>query len=109
MQTTKTSVECLQNLFDEAWDRIVAGKRPSGVFCDPDCKINDDEFWTLYMNSLDCLLIDEEDLLENFDEMVNFGYSVRESVCLKNPCNKEGFILVDKELAERILVLGTLA
>lgn len=109
MEKTRKNVEQLQSLFDDAWDRIVAGKMPAGVSCGPDYKPSDEEFWTLYMNSLDCLLVDEEDLLENFDEMVNFGSSLRDSVCLKNPCNTEGFILVDKELAERILVLGALA
>lgn len=109
MEATRKNVERLQSLFDDAWDRIVAGERSVGVSCGPDYKPNDEEFWTLYMNSLDCLILDEEDLLENFDEMVNFGSSVRERVCLKNPCNTEGFILVDKGLAEKILVLGALA
>lgn len=109
MEVTMKTVQKLQVAFNEAWLRIHTGNRPVGVSCSPDYHPNDSEFWTLYMNYLDCILIDDEDLLENFPEMVNFGFAVKERVCLTDPCNEGGFILVDKGLAEKALVLGTLA
>jgi hypothetical protein len=109
MNNTFNSVEKLQTIFHEAWTRIRAGNRPVCVSCDPSHNTNNGEFWTMYMNFLDVLIVDEDDLLESFDDMVNFGYAVRDSVCLRNPCNIQGFLLVDRELAEKCLVLGTLA
>jgi hypothetical protein len=109
MKTTMQSVEKLQTMFHEAWARVRKGNRPACVSCSPDYVPSDEEFWVMYMNFLDVLVVDEDDLLETFDEMVNYGVSLRESVCLRNPCNVRGFLLVGKELAEKCLVLGTLA
>lgn len=110
MEVTLVTVRKLQILFDEAWGRIRSGSRPASVDCTPiSTPMPDGDFWTVYMNFLDCLLVDEEDLLENFDDMVNFGKSVKESVCLKDPCSDGAFIFVPKEFAEKVLVLGALA
>jgi hypothetical protein len=109
MNNTVKSVEKIQTMFHEAWTRIRTGNRPVCVSCDPSRTPDDEEFWVMYMNSLDVLVVDEDDLLESFEDMVNFGSSVRDSVCLRNPCNTRGFLLVGKELAEKCLVLGTLA
>jgi hypothetical protein len=109
MNNTVKSVEKLQEIFYDAWLRIKKGNRPVCVSCDPSRTPDDEEFWTMYMNFLDVLVVDEDDLLESFDDMVNFGFSVKESVCVRNPCNVRGFLLVDRELAEKCLVLGVLA
>lgn len=107
MEVTLVNLRKLQIAFEDSWKRIRNGNRPICVNCDPDLHPTDSEFWTLYVNFLDCLMIEKEDLLENFDEMVNFGSS-KESVCIKDPCNQGDFILVPKSLAEKTLVLGTL-
>lgn len=110
MEVTLVNVRKLQIAFDEAWGRIRSGNRPVCVDCTPvSTPMPDGDFWTIYMNFLDCLMVDEEDLTDNFDDMVNFGKAVKESVCLKDPCNHGTFILVPKEFAEKVLVLGTLA
>jgi hypothetical protein len=109
MEVNFESVEKLQAIFGDAWSRIKEGNRPECASCGAYAGYDDDEFWTVYMNSLDVLIVDEDDLLENFDDMVNFGSAVRNSVCLRNPCNAMGFLLVDRELAHKSLVLGTLA
>ena len=109
MKNTEKSVEKLQEIFRDAWLRIREGNRPVCISCSPDHLPSDEEFWVMYMNFLDVLVVDEDDLLESFDDMVNFGSSVKESVCLRNPCNVRGFLLVGRELAEKCLVLGTLA
>jgi len=109
MEVTLVNIRKLQITFDEAWKRIREGYRPVCVECDPETAGGPDgDFWTVYMNHLDVLVIDEEDLLETFDDMVNFGSAVRNSVCLRNPCNADGFLLVDRELAHKSLVLGAL-
>jgi len=109
MKNTAKSVEKLQDIFYDAWFRIKEGNRPVCISCSPDHLPSDEEFWVMYMNFLDVLVVDEDDLLESFDDMVNFGSSVKESVCIRNPWNTRGFLLVGKELAEKCLVLGTLA
>lgn len=109
MEVTLVTVRKLQIAFDSAWKRIRGGHRPESVDLTPiSTPMPDGDFWTVYMNSLDCLLVDEEDLTENFDDMVNFGKAVKEGVCLKDPCSDGAFILVPKELAEKTLVLGDL-
>jgi len=110
MEVTLVNIRKLQIAFDEAWKRIREGHRPVCVECDPETAGGPDgDFWTVYMNFLDCLMIETEDLLENFDDMVNFGSSLKNGVCIKDPCNQGEFILVSKDFAEKILVLGSLA
>lgn len=109
MEITMVNVQKLQRAFDASWKRVESGDRPESILHTVRGPLFASDFWTCYMNSLDCLLVDREDLLENFDEMVNFGKSVKENVCLRNPCNEGDFILVPKDLAEKVLVLGALA
>ena len=107
MEVNLKSVEKLQKVFREAWSRISAGDRPECVECEPGQ--TPEWFWGLYMNHLDCLMVDQNDLLESFPDMVNFGVSVKESVCLLDPCFPGDYLLVPNGLAEKCLVLGTLA
>lgn len=109
MEVNYESIEKIQTMFREAWLRIKKGNRSVCVSCSPDHFPSDEEFWVMYMNFLDVLVVDEDDLLESFDEMVNHGVAVKERVCLRNPYNVRGFLLVGRELAEKCLVLGTLA
>ena len=109
MEVTVRTVQKVQRAFNDAWLRIHTGNRPVGVSCSPDYHPDDNEFWTMYMNYLDCILVTKDDLLEDFPEMVNFGFAVKEKICLTDPCNEGDFILVDRGLAEKALVLGTLA
>lgn len=109
MEITMKNVQKLQRAFYAAWERIRGGNRPVGVSCNPDYHPDDGEFWTIYMNYLDCILITKDDLLGDFPEMVNFGFAVKERICLEDPCNEGDFILVDQEVAEKALVLGALA
>lgn len=109
MEITVNLIDRMQEIFDEAWGRISSGNRPSCVPVGSEGQMSDGEFWVLYLNFLDCLAIDKEDLLENFDEMVNFGSAVKERVCLRDPCVQGDFILVGSSLVEKALVLGALA
>lgn len=109
MEVTLVSVRKLQIAFDNAWKKVSAGERPESVGLHTvDGPLPAVDFWTCYMNSLDCLVIDKDDLLENFDEMVNFGNAVKTSVCVKDPCYKGCYVLVPKDVAEKAVVLGGL-
>lgn len=76
MEITMKTVQKVQRAFNEAWVRIHTGNRPVGVSCSPDYHPDDNEFWTMYMNYLDCILVTKDDLMEEFPEMVNFGFAV---------------------------------
>jgi len=109
MKIEHHNVKRLQALFKEAWLRIKGGWRPDSLDLHTVGPLLDSDFWSVYMNFLDCLMIEREDLLENFDDMVNFGSAVKERICLKDPCLRGDYILVPWELAEKALVLGVLA
>jgi len=101
-------VERLQAFFKERYEWILAGNIPTCVDQEEDIRAGSEWHWTIFMNHFDCLVVDEGDLLESFQEMVNFGEAVRTHVCLRNPTG-DGFVLVPPELAERVLVMGGLA
>ena len=96
------SVKKLQRMFNERFKWVLAGGLPEG--CDGD--FSPEDKWTIHMNSFDCLVIDRDDLLESFADMVNFGNSIRTHVCLWNPANKEGFLLVPQDFNDKCLALG---
>lgn len=107
MEVTHDAVERLQGIFEESWRRVRDGERP--VDFSPSWFPEPCEVWTLFMNKHDVLIIDLEDLAENFGEMVNFGLAVKQSVCIHNPEDKASYLLVPPRLAEKCLVLGALA
>lgn len=66
-----------------------------------------DSRWCEYLNGLDCTVVTEDDILEDFESIVN--YSAQGRVCVS--MDDEGgklHILVPKGLAEKALVLGGL-
>lgn len=69
-----------------------------------------DEFWTEYMNSLDCILITDEDIKEDLEGIIN--NSSRGRVCIRmgeeDLCDEDLYILMPQELADKVLVLGGL-
>lgn len=64
-----------------------------------------DEYWAEYLNGLDCTVIDRDDILEDFESIVNSSAQGR--VCVYDK-NYKDYILVPKELAMKALVLGGL-
>jgi hypothetical protein len=61
--------------------------------------------WAEYLNGLDCTVIDRDDILEDFESIVNSSAQGR--VCVYDKTYKD-YILVPKELAMKALVLGGL-
>jgi len=100
-----SKVNELQGFFKERYSVIRAGCKPSSA---DEFHGDPDEIWTVFLNRLDCLIVDEDDLVESFPDMVNFGAAVKTHVCLNNPSGF-GFLLVPPELAEKALVMGGLA
>jgi hypothetical protein len=100
------SVQKLQGIFDARYRWLQEGGILECVGEGSPWGIEED--WTIYMNSLDCLVIDKEDLIESFIEMVNFGEAVKKCVCLLNPAKSVGWLLVHHELADKCLALGGL-
>jgi hypothetical protein len=67
----------------------------------------DEGFFSEYLNRLDCTVIDEDDVRQDFEDIVN--YSVQGKVCItcEDP-NARVYILMPKELAQKALVFGCL-
>ena len=61
--------------------------------------------WYNYLNGLDCTVIDKDDILEDFESIVNSSAQGR--VCVYDK-NYKNYILVPKELARKAVVLGGL-
>jgi hypothetical protein len=61
--------------------------------------------WYNYLNGLDCTVIDKDDILEDFESIVNSSAQGR--VCVYDK-NYKDYILVPKELARKAVVLGGL-
>lgn len=108
MQLDHKTVQKLDAIFRESWERVSSGAIP---VCVPpyDATPDPSEIWSNYMNSHDVTILEMEDLLESFSDMVNFGRLLRESVCILDPAEDKSFLLVPFDLAERCLVMGALA
>lgn len=111
MKTNHEIVDKVQRIFDEGWERVRRGAIPSCV--NPDDIMGgmsrEEWVWTVYMNNHDVIVITRDDLLDSFADMVNFGASLKDSVCLLNPAQEEEFLLVPNPLVEKCVALGALA
>lgn len=108
MKVTNENLDKLQAFFEERYNWVKAGNIPTCVDQEVDIRRGSEWIWTIFMNHFDCLIVNREDLVESFADMVNFGDAVKRCVCLNSP-DGDGFILVPPELAERVLVMGGLA
>lgn len=108
MEMNYKTIGKVEGVFRESWERVSSGAIP---VCVPpyDSKPNAQDIWVYYMNSHDVTIVDSQNLMESFADMVNFGHLVNESVCVLNPAEEGSFLLIPDELAERVLVMGTLA
>jgi hypothetical protein len=62
------------------------------------------EVWADYLNRMDCTYLDSD---EDMMSLVNEG-CFDGKVCIVDPLSKNDFILIPREFAEKILVLGGL-
>ena len=108
MELNYPTIGKVERIFGESWDRVANGAIP--VCVDPyDKRPKPEWVWLLYMNSHDVTVFTRDDLFLSFADMVNFGCSIRDRICILDPCEEGRFLLVPIELAERCLVMGTLA
>lgn len=66
-----------------------------------------DSEWIEYLNGLDCTVLDHEEILEDFEGIVNHSAQGRVCVSMMDEGNKI-HILMPMEVAERALALGGL-
>lgn len=89
----------------DLWDKI----RPKDW--GPDFQRSMEEAWCGYLNGLDLTILTHEDIRYDFESIVNHSAQGRVCVSIERPSNNENdaaFVLIPKELAERILILGYL-
>ena len=75
-----------------------------------------DEEWAEYLNGLDCTVLGEQEILDDFKNIVNHSAQGRICISLEEETKTFGggslqhgwYILVPKDLAEKALVLGAL-
>jgi hypothetical protein len=65
------------------------------------------EAWADYLNRLDCIYLDADEVNEDFEALVNDG-CFDGKFCIVDPFTMRDYILVPRQFAEKILVLGGL-
>jgi len=108
MEVNYPTIGKVERIFGESWDRVASGAIPVCVG-QYDKRPKPEWVWSLYMNSHDVFVITEDALSISFADMVNFGCLIKDRICILDPCEHDRFLLVPVELAERCLVMGTLA
>lgn len=71
------------------------------------------EQWADYLNKYDVTLIDSEELVDEFSDMMNTEmFFDKKWVCLEDPFwldrGRKNFILIEKSFAEKVVSLGGL-
>jgi hypothetical protein len=111
MKHNRDIVDRIKAIFDESWRKVSRGFFPPCLT--PEELIGDpsepDWVWIGFMERRDVLVITSDDLLESFPDMVNFGHSVKDSLCIVNPQDEDEFLLVPNDLVEKCLAMGGLA
>lgn len=100
----------LEKIRSELWDKL----KPIEHDREFDKALN--ARWVEYLNGIDCLLLDQDDIVEDFENLFNISAQLR--ICIpwtfrsppsaKNYVDGDIYVLMSKELAEKALVLGWL-
>ena len=107
MEVNYPTIGKVERIFGESWDRVAKGAIP--VCVAPYTEKPDPEWvWSLYMNSHDVSVLTKNELVLSFADMVNFNHSIKDRICILDPCEEGRFLLVPIGLAERCLVMETL-
>jgi len=94
-----TSVARLEEIFQSRYVDVV------GIGDDVESE------WIQFLEKHNCVVITSEDIKDSFQHIINFDSSVRNGVCLIDPCGSEllgvaQFVIVPRDFAEKLLVLG---
>jgi len=72
-----------------------------------------DALWAEYLNGIDCEVVDQDDIVEDFENLFNFSSRTRVCISMSRINNKrpgvffqDTYVLIPKQLAEKVLVLG---
>jgi hypothetical protein len=97
------NVKKIREMLRQKYREILAGQSVT-----PRSRANaEDDLW-LYLNGLDCTVLDSGEIHDDFEDIVN--YSVQGRVCVRLPLRmgEVNYILMPKELAQKVVVLGGL-
>lgn len=111
MKYDRDILERVEHIFFDSWAKVEKGFFPPCLT--PEELIGDPSepawVWIGFMNRREVLIITHDDLVESFPDMVNFGQSVKDSLCIVNPQDESEFLLIPKGLVEKCLAMGGLA
>jgi len=69
-----------------------------------------DEEWTEFLEKYNCVLMNDEDIKNRFQDIINFDSCIKNGICLVDPLGSEigveQYVIVPREFAEKLLVLG---
>lgn len=65
-----------------------------------------DEAWASYLNGIDCIALADTDIRDDFADIIN--YSAQGRVCIDMEDEDTPYILMPMELAQKVVVLGSL-
>lgn len=101
--------ERFEKIRSELWDKL----KPRDHDSEFDKAL--DVAWVSYLNRIDCEVVDQDDIVEEFENL--FNYSSRTRICVnladiysKRPgiFFQDTYVLVPKQLAEKAIILGGL-
>lgn len=69
-----------------------------------------DEEWTEFLEKYNCVLMNDEDIKNGFQDIINFDSCIKNGICLVDPLASEigveQYVIVPKDFAEKLLVLN---
>lgn len=65
-----------------------------------------EEEWVAYLNGIDCIIITDADIRYEFADIIN--YSAKGRVCIDLEDLETPYVLMPEELAQKVVVLGSL-
>ena len=99
--------ERFEKIRSELWDTI----KPKDHDRDFDKAL--DHAWAEYLNGVDCEVVDQDDIVEEFENLFNHSSKTRVCVSLNEINGKrfgafysDSYVLIPTQLAEKVLVLG---
>lgn len=96
---TKIFLDRFERISDDLWDGLEPKQRRNSF------ERRLDESWAEFLNGLDCIVLHESDIMDDFLAIAN--RSVQGRVCIHDEPSDQ-YVLVPLELAGKALILGGL-
>lgn len=101
--------EILEARLEEIAGKLWEDLRPADF--DHKFSIRLDEAWAEYLNGIDCIILEEDDIRDDFESIFNESSQGRVCVTIDHPtqdADNKQYILMSRELAEKSMVLDGL-